>query len=256
MADTTTPTEKVVEPKFSGEDLSKGNAEPNTSNEAKPTQESQVTAGTEVQKKQSREENAKFAELRRQQEAEELRKKELRQSFNKGVIEGIGGKNPYTNQVINDDIDLQEYLDMKQLVDSGKDPVADYPAFLKEKVRQEQQLLEQKQMSDKKAQEFIEEFNQKYPGKFKQVWDDPAFQDYAEGKLDGKRSLVTVYEGYLKLIGAQAEIIADRKIVKAQSSPGSLADAGVPTTAKDWRTMSPDEFKAFVSKAKRGDFRK
>lgn len=253
MADAKKLDEKVKEPTFAGEDLTKGKAEPKMSNEAKPGEESKVAAEAEP-KKQSREENAKFAEQRRQQEAKK-RDLELQQSFNKGVIEGIGGKNPYTNTSISDDVDLQEYLDMKQLQAQGKDPVADYPAFLKEKTRQQQKLVQEKEMSDKKAQEFIEEFNAKYPGMFKEVWEDQSFQDYAEGKLNGQRSLVSVYESYQKLIGKKAEEVADRKNVKAQSSPGSLADGGAVIATKDWRTMSKDEFKAYVSKAKRGDFR-
>jgi hypothetical protein len=159
MADVKKLDEKVKEPAFTGEDLAKGKVEPKTSNEAKPDAKSQVATEAEP-KKQSREDNAKFAEQRRLQEAKK-RDLELQQSFNKGVIEGIGGKNPYTNSVINDDVDLQEYLDMKQLQTQGKDPVVEYPAFLKEKTRQQQKLVQEKELSDKKAQEFIEEFNKK-----------------------------------------------------------------------------------------------
>jgi hypothetical protein len=254
MADVKKSEEKVKEPAFTGEDLTKGKVEPNTSKEAKPQEESVVTATESDAKKQSREDNAKFAEQRRQKEAKQ-KETELRQSFNKGVIEGIGGKNPYTKEPISDDVDLQEYLDMKNLETQGKDPVTDYPAFLKEKTRQQHKLTQEKELSDKKAQEFIEEFNTKYPGQFKQVWEDQAFQEFAEGKLNGQRSLVSVYESYQKLIGGKVEEVAGRKVVKAQSSPGSLADAGAVVPTKDWRTMSKDEFKAYVSKAKRGEFR-
>jgi hypothetical protein len=260
MADKNTLPETQNDVDFDGEDLASGNAEPVTSDEAKPNANLGETEQTKQSKKQSKEENAKFAEMRRLKELEEreaaLQKAE-KDAYTKGVIEGIGGKNPYTNQPIADDLDLQEYQDMRTLESQGKDPMADYPAFVKEKQRQQKLLVQEQEVSKKRAQQFIDEFESKYPGKFKEIWEDSLFQDYADGKLNGNKSLVQIYEGFLSLVGRKAEIIADRKVSKAIASPGSMTDMDsdvVQTT--DWKNMNKDEFKRFVERAKRGDFRK
>lgn len=244
---------------FDGEDKPTETAEPNMSNEAESERETSK-APNDKPKKQSKEENAKFAEKRRQEQAklqeQEMLEKLKKEAFEKGVIEGIGGKNPFTGEPISDEVDLQEYQDMKTLKSQGKDPIAEYPAFLKEKQRKQKQLMEQQEVSKKKAQQFIDEFESKYPGKFKEVWDDQAFQDYADGKLNGNKSLVEVYEGFLRLVGRKAEVIADRKVSKALSSPGSMTQQDSESTPQDWKTMSKEDFKKFVERAKRGEFRK
>jgi hypothetical protein len=253
--------EKFSESKFDGEDLAKGDAEPNMSNEAKPESGQEVSEEMKSNKKQSKEDNAKFAEMRRQQEAEKAQKamleKAQKEAYTKGVIEGIGGKNPYTGEPIKDELDLQEYQDMRSLESQGKDPVTSYAAFVKEKQRQQAQLVQQQEVSKKKAQEFINDFEAKYPGKFKEIWEDSLFQDYADGKLNGNKTLIQVYEGFLSLVGRKAEIIADRKVSKAIASPGSMTgDSSEIVPNIDWRKMNEKDFKQFVEKAKRGEFRK
>lgn len=260
MADDKKLPESNNDVKFDGEDLSVDNAEPNLSNEAESDVSLEVAGQNKPSKKQSKEENAKFAEMRRLNELKQ-REAEIeaaqKQAYTKGVIEGIGGKNPYTNQPITDELDLQEFQDMKTLESQGKDPVADYPAFVKEKQRQQKQLIQEQEVSKQKAQQFIDEFEAKYPGKFKEVWEDPLFQDYADGKLNGQKSLTQIYESFLTLVGRKAEIIADRKVSKAIASPGSMTDIDSDVVASgDWKNMTKDEFKVFVERAKRGEFRK
>jgi hypothetical protein len=261
MADDKKVPEKRNVVEFDGEDLSQGEAEPNMSKEADSKLKSEVSDTNKQTKKQSKEDNAKFAEMRRQQEAQKQRETEMKnvekEAYTKGVIEGIGGKNPYTKEQITDEVDLQQFQDMKTLESQGKDPITDYPAFLKEKKKQEMKLVKEQEVSQKKANEFIGEFETKYPGKFKQIWEDENFQDYADGKLNGSRTLVQIYEGYLALVGRKAEIIADRKVSKAIASPGSMTDTDMDVVSStDWKNMSKDDFKKFVEKAKRGEFRK
>lgn len=261
MADDKKLSEKLKVADFDGEDLGGEKAEPNMSKEADSKQKADVTDSNKTTKKQSKEDNAKFAEMRRQQEAQKQREAEMKnvekEAYTKGVIEGIGGKNPYTKEPITDEVDLQQFQDMKTLESQGKDPIADYPAFLKEKKKQEMKLVKEQEVSQKKANEFISEFDAKYPGKFKEVWEDESFQDYADGKLNGSKTLVQIYEGYLALVGRKAEIIADRKVSKAIASPGSMTDTDMDVVSStDWKSMSKDDFKKFVEKAKRGEFRK
>ena len=213
----------------------------------------------EKKKKQSAAENAKFAEKRRlaeeKQRAAEL-EAERKKGYNDGVKASIGGVNPFTKRPISDDVDLQEYLDMKTLSDNGKDPTEDYPQFVKEKARSAKKLSEEQELSKKEANKQIQEFEAKYPGLSDKILNDSDFMEYAEGKL-GPKPLITVYESYLAFTNKLSGGAAARRAAKSTASPGSMTGEGEETKKPAWQTAKPGtkEFNDIVEKAKRGELK-
>ena len=81
--------------------------------------------------KQDSAKNAEFARKRREAEKEEAVKK-----ARVDAIKEVLGTNPYTKKPIEDADDVEEYLLMKQIENDGKDPIADYPEYVKKQARE------------------------------------------------------------------------------------------------------------------------
>lgn len=193
----------------------------------------------ETSKEQSKEENAKFAKERRErekaqkalkeQEAEAQRKRELEKVRLDAIKETLGGVNPYTNQKIEDDFDMQEYLIQKEMASKGLDPVQDYSSYLKQVKREEAQ--KQTMESAKKAkEEWMEndkkEFLAKYPDvNLKELSNDEMFKKFLYGKI-GNIPMASIYEGYMEVkaeIDKKAKEVATRMVANQHASPGSLS---------------------------------
>ena len=107
--------------------------------------------------KQSNEENAKYANIRRkaqeeaQKQIEKVREEAYKQGLEQGKVQSyIGKQNPYTGKSIEDDYDVQEYLDMFELDRQGKDPVNDYRELQKDRARKE---AEEKVKAEEKSKQ-------------------------------------------------------------------------------------------------------
>ena len=74
--------------------------------------------------------NAENARRRRELDAA---KNEAR---NKAILDVLGGVNPYTQEPMKDTRDVEEYLTMKEIEKAGKDPVADYSRYQKQRERE------------------------------------------------------------------------------------------------------------------------
>ena len=77
--------------------------------------------------------NADYARERRKQEQEAAIKK----ARNEAIIEALNGVNPYTQEKMEDEADIQEYLTMKEIEKNGGDPIADYSKHLKAKAKEQ-----------------------------------------------------------------------------------------------------------------------
>ena len=201
--------------------------------------------------------SASQAEKRRQREEREqaIRDKIERDSYRKGIVDAVGGVNPYTNEAIKDDADIDEYLLMKKLEKEGKDPIEDYAAAVKGEKREQAE----KAKAEKQRVAELNEFAERFPN----VDVTALLQDAKFGKFAGKRvqheSLANVYADYLEFTdGANAEV-EKRAVVKAKTaemkkraSPGSLAGNGEPAKLS-YADMSSDEFQKKLAKVLRGE---
>ena len=193
----------------------------------------------ETSKEQSKEENAKFAKERREREkvqkaikekeAEAQRKRELEKVRLDAIKETLGGVNPYTNQKIEDDFDMQEYLVQKEMASKGLDPVQDYSSYLKQMKREEikkETIESEKRAKDDWLKNDKADFLSKYPDvNLKELSNDEMFKKFLYGKI-GNVPMASIYEGYMEVkaeIDKKAKEVATRMVANQQASPGSLS---------------------------------
>ena len=85
---------------------------------------------------QSKDERAKYAQVRRTKEKEDKR---IQEAYEKGKLEAFKGKmNPFTNQIIEDSKDVEVYENMYKLSQDGKDPIADYAGYIEQTEREKE----------------------------------------------------------------------------------------------------------------------
>jgi hypothetical protein len=183
---------------------------------------------------QTEEENREQARRRRQDdEKKALEKREL-----DTAIKLTGGKNPFTQEKIVDQADLDELYLMKEIEASGGDPVADYAKTLKKKQKEESKVVNEKTMTEEQAKSDWQSFQTAYPAiTLKSLQDDADFLDYAEGKI-GNKPLSKIYEGYLRIKGK-----TEPKKETVKPSPGPLGGEVAPNT--EFYTMEQiDKFTA------------
>jgi hypothetical protein len=197
------------------------------------------------------------AEKRREREAKEeaIRKKIEQESYRKGIVDAVGGVNPYTGEKIQDEADIDEYLLMKKLEKEGKDPIEDYAAAVKGEKREKAE----KAKAESKRVEELTEFADKYPN----VDVSALLQDSKFGKFAGKRvqheSLAEVYADYLEFTGNESAEIEKKAAVKAKTaemkkkaSPGSLVGNG-DAAKVSYADMSEKDFERKLARVLRGE---
>lgn len=250
-----TPTENVENTPANEE-----NAEEETPNfdDTSKEETKEETTQNEEEKKNANKENAqrRIAEKkRREQEKREKLEQERkeREAYLKGVKKALGDKNPYTDKPIVDDEDLEEYEIMKKLDEDGKDPISDYPEYVKNKRREQKQ----KEIDEKKKQQEeseminrqISEVDKKYgKGASEKYLNDKEFLEFGEDLIDSGVPLLTVvqkYESVLAKINKESTEKAIEKDARRRSSPGSLESDGNIPKKRDWRTMTSEEFKKY-----------
>ena len=220
----------------------------------------------EPKKVQTKEEQqiARLARLEAEKKAEakfeKIRKEAFEQGKKIGKVETVIGKvNPYTNEIIKDDYDAQEYLDMYELEVQGKDPIKDYRAIQKEKARAEAEKQIQMTKEQEKQEWYrkdTKDFVDKYSiEELKKISNDKDFGDFAEGKI-GNMPLADIYEKYNKFINKyekKSVQTAKQIVANNDTTPGRLNE-GEPKVL-DWDSMSDEQFEKYLQKAKDGELR-
>lgn len=209
-----------------------GTVTSNPQENAKGSEETQEGSTSEEKPKQDATKNKEFARQRREREREAERKKARFEG-----IKEVLTKNPYTNKPIEDDSDVEEYLLMKKIEEDGKDPITDYPEYVKKQAREAARGAAKEQEKNDKVTRELEEFATAYPTvNVNDVLQDENFRSFAEEKLD-KKSLSEVYASYLEIEEAElkAQKEAHSKAV-ASAAVGSLTNASEPAD-KDFFTI-------------------
>lgn len=205
-----------------------------------------------VQNKAKGQKDANYAKLRRQKE-----QKEKNEEYNRGILDAVDNRNPYTGEPIEDEVDLQEYKIMKEIAKMGKDPVADFRKYAKDKERktfaENKEKIEQQRLYEKD----VNDFSEKYPNKLKELTKDERFAVFAKGKV-GRVPLTDIYEDYLSfngMIEAMAKEKAEKMYSNALSTTGSLSTVD-DTREKSYLNMSDAEFEKIYQQALNGNLSK
>lgn len=197
------------------------------------------------------------AEKRREREAKEeaIRKKIEQESYRKGIVDAVGGVNPYTNEEIKDEADIDEYLLMRKLEKEGKDPIEDYASAVKGEKRAKAQEAE----AEKNRKAEVAEFAQRFPNvDMTALLQDPRFGKFA-GKRVQNETLANVYADYLEFTQGEEAVIEKKATVKAKQaemkkkvSPGSLVGNGDPAPLS-YENMSKEAFSKVFDQVLRGE---
>lgn len=183
---------------------------------------------------QSKKDNERFAKERREKEAKEKALKEVEhKAYIKGLLESVDNKNPFTNEEIVDEHDIQEYLTMREMDKKGLDPIADYRKYIKQQTKEKQ--MQENQVMNKRDENWYlkdrEDFETKHPDtSLEKLQEDLRFVKFAKAKV-GVQPLNEIYEDYISLI-TEFDAETDKKIrkavAKAMATPGSASATETP----------------------------
>lgn len=231
------------------EEDTSGEETPKNSNdeEVKKSEESKKVTKEDDEEKAKRTQNYLNAQKRIEQKKKELEEAEQK-GYHKALKENVKGINPYTNKPINDDADLQVYLEMKALDDAGKDPVADYAEFIADKQRKQIEANKIEQAQKEKATQDINDFSVKHPDvNINDLMNDPRFSTIAKRQY-GLASLDDIYKDFLEIDAYYQDIIkkestnkATKKVARMQASMGALENDGAQVP-KSYTKMSDENF--------------
>lgn len=195
--------------------------------------------------------NADYARERRKQEQEAAIKK----ARNEAIIEALNGVNPYTQEKMEDDADIQEYLTMKEIEKNGGDPIADYSKHLKAKAKEQVRVSESEKSQKEWVQKDKADFATKHPDvKLEELLNDELFYTFAVGKV-GKMSMDKIYTDYQSFVAKSEERARDRAaqlLANNAATPGKLTNQP-PAPPKSIQDMSKAEFESVVERVKRGE---
>ena len=201
--------------------------------------------------KQSKEQNSEYARKRREiKRAEELKKARI-----DGIREVIS-TNPFTNEPIIDEDDIEEYLLMKKIENGGKDPIQDYPKYVKELKKNERSVKKQNSENEK------EEFSKCFPNvNIDELQNDTLFSIFSKGK-NSKMSLLEIYSEYdnfLSYVRESEQIKSAVRMANSRASVGSLQDEQGTTdeyfTKDEVSAMSPAEINKNYEKIRKSQLK-
>lgn len=124
-----------------------------------------------------------------------------------------------------DEVDIEEYLAMKEIAKKGGDPLKDFAKFTKDKQKEELKVKQQEEEQDEWINKDYEDFKSKYPKvDLTELDKDENFKMFAEDKV-GKLPMSQIYASYQELVSniqKKERQEAARLVANAKASPGSL----------------------------------
>lgn len=210
------------------------------------------------EKGQSKSQRAEFARKRRQREAKEKEERLKSESYNRGLKEAVNGVNPYTNEKMEDEEDIEIYKTMKEIEKRGGNPIEDYAKYQKifkrEARERESKASEEKAVERAKLQKNMQSFKEAYPDvNLSDLLKNEDFDEFARASINSGESLTSVYERYSKFISKHNERIKQqlydeslKKEAKSKSSTGSLTSKD--TVEKEYTDLSREEKEVILRK--------
>lgn len=190
-------------------------------------------------KEETKQDNSENARRRREEE----RQNEIKKVRYNAIKEAVDGVNPYTNEKLETDVDVEQYLEMKEIAKNGGDPLKDYSKFVKDKRNEEFKKEQENIENEEWVANDYKDFVSKHPEvDIEKIAEDEAFKKYAESRI-GKEPMATIYEGYTDLVSMlekrEKETMA-RQVANAKATPGSLTSS--ESVERDFYTL--DEIRA------------
>ena len=223
----------------------------NDSQDNKSTDKQEVNKSNDGVDTKPQKTNADYARERRKQEQEAAIKK----ARNEAIIEALNGVNPYTQEKMEDEADIQEYLTMKEIEKNGGDPIADYSKHIKAKAKEQVRVSESEKSQKEWVQKDKADFATKHPDvKLEELLNDELFYTFAVGKV-GKMSMDKIYTDYQSFVAKSEERARDRAaqlLANNAATPGKLTNQS-PARPKSISDMSKAEFESVVERVKRGE---
>ena len=192
------------------------------------------TKNTNVEEEKRR--NAEFAQRRREKERREQEQRAIaRKAELNGIKKALKGVNPYTNEALETDEDVEYYLIQVEMEEKNLDPnsFADFRKFKKLQVEKSQPMSEEEWVAKDSK-----DFYNKYPDAptFDDIFKDTDFLEYAEkyhkGELGKTTPLAKIYGNYQtykqdranfdKLVEKKANELFEKRMAKLKSSPGGV----------------------------------
>lgn len=229
------------------EELEKNNSSKKEAAEIEDTKVNEDESKTKVNNQSN-----EFFKQKRLQEKEEKRIRE--EGRRQGLLESIKYHNPYTDEDIEDDADIEEYLTMKEMSDKGLDPIKDYSKYLKSQKKKELTKQSVRFSEETDIMNFHEEFPKT---NLDEVLHNEEFINLF-GTSIGTVPLTTLWRAFQNMEGKTLKSNAERQKEeirqnRVQNQPGSFGGTTKKTaTHKDFAKMSDEEFAQAIVDAKRG----
>lgn len=228
------------------------------------TEDKAKNSELEEQKKR----NADFAKQRREKEKAEQERKAIEHKAKlEGIKTALKGVNPYTNEALESDEDVEHYLTQVEMEKEGLDPTSliDFRKFQKTQVEKNKPINE-KEFVTKDSEDFLK----KYPDvKFDEIFSDQnfiAFVDKFYKEEIGKTiPLAKIYRNFLtykeeraefdKLVEKKATELFEKRLAKVQSSSGGVEkkanESELYYTMEQIEKMSVEEIRKNMEKVDR-----
>lgn len=226
--------------------------------------ENEETHTEEKQKpKQSKQENEYFKKIRLSQKKQALSNDSTyEQGRIKGILEAVNNTNPFTNEKIEDEEDVQEFLIMREMKDKGLDPVEDYSKYLKKLAREKQAEQIKKNQETEFVQNDLQTFKERHPDKkITELMSDDSFVTFASASL-GKVPLADLYDSYNKFMSMSqvknaktVEEQVNKAKARSKASSGALGQSSAVKPI-DYSNMTDAELEKMIAKAKAGQLSK
>lgn len=208
-----------------------------------------------VNKESAKKTNAEFARERRKKEEEARLAKIEKETKVKTIIETLDGVNPYTNEKMEDETDVKEYLTMREIEKNGKDPITDFSSYQKQKAKQEAEQQRVKKESEEWITNDAKDFRSKHPDvNLDDLIKDELFSSIAK-PLAGKVPMTDIYNTYQKAcskIEEKAIAKTAQTLANNAATPGKLSSQ-TPPAPKSVKDMSRSEIEAITERVKRGE---
>lgn len=202
-------------------------------------------------KKQSKEDNARYAKARREAEAKAASKnkgeaydKAYQEGYRKAQMDATD-KNPYTGEPILTDEDLSVYLEMKELDNQGKDPVKSYPSYVAKKLadkksKEAEEAKRQKEIADDIAKQ-RKELETAHPEiSISDLYRDKDFKEYCDKRV-GRWTYLEIVDGWLATHGNAKQEAPKKRGTPSFTQTESHSKKGV-------YEMSDEDFETYMKK--------
>lgn len=185
-----------------------------------------------------------------------MRAKREKEAYDKGRIAQIGGKNPYTDEPIEDSDDLHEYELMEQANKEGKEPIKEAMRILRLERQQAKTKLEEEAKKKQAEQESYANALSNAKNELAILQKEHPECDaewFKEHWKEGSQFKSLVMHGYTpseayQFLGFKSD--QQKKNGERQSTPNNMSSSGRKGryTAKEIEAMTDEEFDAYFSK--------